>query len=56
MPTETAPNAQTALYIAQFNMINRLSNKRGNMKDNSRRTQILAGHSKIIKVLNGFKF
>jgi len=45
----------TSIYEAQFNMVQRLISNRRNMKNNTRRSQILAGHAKIIRVLNGFK-
>lgn len=53
---EEAPATGFNIYEAQFNMVERLINKRTNMRDNRRRSQILAGHSKIIQVINGYKF
>lgn len=49
-------NDEFNVYAAQYHMIQRLSANRRNMKDNRRRTQMLAGHNKIIQVINGFKF
>lgn len=53
---ETAGNYEYNVYAAQYQMVQRLTANRTNMKDNRRRTQILAGHNKIIQVINGFKF
>lgn len=48
-------NDEFNVYAALYQMVQRLSANRPNMNDNRRRTQMLAGHNKIIQVINGFK-